>query len=121
MTPVSITFQEDQFVYILKGTYHFQSYASLYCLVCDKPYVRLYTEKQKTISLQVSLFFMEKHLPAFFFRINRTTLININQPLKIMKKGTDHWLSLSNKREFKVSERKLPQLIDLLSGKITFI
>lgn len=121
MKSASVTFQEDHFVYAIRGIYHLQPYASLLCLVCDKPYVRFYREKQKPFFLQVSLCCMERHLPTFFFRINRRTVINLKQPIKIMTKESGHWIRLPNELDFKISERQLGQLIDSLSGKITFI
>ncbi len=76
-------------------------------LTCDGYLTSVYTIDNKTITVSKLLKNFEIELiPYGFIRANHNALVNVNNIIEIQK-GNKRYVVLSNKKEIKVSRRKL--------------
>lgn len=76
-------------------------------LICDGYLTSVYTIDNKTITVSKLLKCFEIELSQYgFIRVNHNALVNVNNIIEFQK-GNKRCLILSNKKEVKVSRRKL--------------
>ncbi|MEY8487841.1 LytTR family DNA-binding domain-containing protein [uncultured Parabacteroides sp.] len=101
-----LIFEETFFLYSNKNNMWKVEYNDIVSIECDKPYVRFLLKKSKMIIIKKSLFDVQKNLnEKLFVRINRKTIVNIENVQSVFKNRDVYSLLMQNGLEYVVSIR----------------
>lgn len=101
-----LVFEEKFFWYSDRNNMWKVEYDDIVSIECDKPYIKILLKGSKAIIIKKSLLDVQKNLnEKLFVRVNRKTVVNMENVQSLFKKKDVYSLLMQNGLEYVVSLR----------------